>query len=421
MRRRILILGLAGLLGFGGLFLSGCERLDTPFGRNGRGGATGRGSGLTFRDSSSTSGNATATPDTIIWASVVKVPDGYDWKRDTLAGRFSGELLFYRGAQPCLSIPLGGTLPVSPDPGTHHIIDGHLYTECCSGGALHILRDGEPFLHLPGEGFLKGLLAGEDGTLWTLACAPGEGSLTLRRDSETIVRIARGSAIGGLGESRPALYEDDASICFSYTEGGNMYAVRGGGIVPIPPPEDGAVVEDFRWWGGEAVTLYKKGGGHCLYTGGAGRDGSGRLVIYGRKAARLVEAGGRLFAFGMSDFGLRDIAFAVAIDGSGTQYFYGNDPWLHWSEQGLFTVQGSGPLRICLGTSTPTSSNRIAEIEGPVVFTDECVASIGRDAFLGVSVPGGHPLLMRGGTAVGEFPFDGYITAVDVELSLPSL
>ena len=55
-----------------------------------------------------------------------------------------------------------------------------------------------------------------------------------------------------------------------------------------------------------------------------------------------------------------------------------------------------------------------------LVFTDECVASIGGDPWLGVSVPGGRPLLVRGGEAVGEFPFDGYITAVDVEIIPPS-
>ena len=419
MKRIILLLGLGCFLGMAGLIHAGCERLDTPFGRSGHSGATGRGSGSVQGDDSSTSGESSGEseiPDTVIWASVVRVPDGYDWARDTLAGRFSGELLFYRGAQPCLSIPLGGTLPVSPDPGTHHIVGGHLYTECCSGGSLHILRDGVPLLHLPEEGFLEGLLVGEDGALYTLVCSPGDGSLTLRHGSETIVRIARGSAIGGLGESRQALYEDDGHVCFSYTDGGNIYAVRDGGICLIPPPEDGGEVEDFRWRGGEPVTLFRNNGWHFVYIGG-----SGSKLIYGNHIARLVEAGNELYVFGMSNYSSRDRAYASSVDGSRTLYFCGIEPWLHWSEGGLFTVQGSGPLRISLGTSRPTSSNRIAEIEGWVVFTDECVASIGNDAFLGVSVPGGHPLLMRGGAAVGEYPFDGYITAVDVELSPPSL
>lgn len=412
MKRIILLLGLGCFLGMAGLIHAGCERLDTPFGRSGHSGATGRGSGSVQGDDSSTSGES-EVPDTVIWASVVRVPDGYDWARDTLAGRFSGELLFYRGAQPCLSIPLGGTLPVSPDPGTHHIVGGHLYTECCSGGSLHILRDGVPLLHLPGEGFLEGLLVGEDGALYTLVCSPGDGSLTLRRDSQGIVRITRGSAVGGLGESRRALYEDNAHICFSYTDGGNMYAVKDGGICLVPHPEDGAVVEDFRWREGEPITLYRNEGARYVYMGGTSRK-----LAYGNRPARLVEAGGELYAFGMGNYSSGNRAFASPIDGSKTLYFHGVEPWLHWAEGELFTVQGSGPLRISHGTTTPTLSKRIAEIEDRMVFTDECVASIGRDAFLGVSVPGGHPLLMRGATAVGEFPFDGYITAVDVELSV---
>ena len=407
MRRIYSVIALGALLQ-AGLFLAGCERLDTPFGRSrGRGG-----SGVAQHDSSAVQG--TDVPDTVCWTAVVKVPDGYDWHRDTLAGRFSGELLLYRDGRPCLHIPLDGTVPVGPDPGTHHIIRGHLYTECSSGGALHILRDGVPLLHLPGEGFLKGLLLREDG-LWTLACTPDDGSLTLCRNGETLVRIARGSAVGGLGEGRPALYEDAGHICYSYTEGGNFFAVTDGGIVPVPPPEQGAIVEDFRWRDGAPITLYRKNGAHHIYS-----SGSRRMVIYGQRPARLVEAGGSLFVFGMSDFGLRDIAFAAAADGSGIKYYYGRESWLHCSEAGLFTVQGSSPLRISEGTLAPTALSPHIDKEGMLVFTDECVASIGSDPWLGVSVPGGKPLLVRGGEAVGEFPFDGYITAVDVEIIPPS-
>ena len=407
MRRIYSVIALGALL-LAGLLPAGCERLATPFGRS-----TGRGgSGLAQRDSSSAT--TADTPDTVCWTAVVKVPDGYDWHRDTLAGRFSGELLFYRDSRPCLHIPLDGTVPVSPDPGTHHIIRGHLYTECSSGAALHILRDGVPLLHLPGEGFLKGLLLREDG-LWTLACTPDDGSLTLCRNGETLVRIARGSAVGGIGEGRPALYEDAGHICFSYSEGGNLFAVTDGGIVPVPPPEQGAAVEDFRWRDGTPITLYRKNGAHHIYS-----SGSSRMVIYGQRPARLVEAGGGLYVFGMSDFGLRDIAFAAAADGSGIKYYYGRESWLHCSEAGLFTVQGSSPLRISDGTLAPTAPSPHIDKEGMLVFTDECVASIGGDPWLGVSVPGGWPLLMRGGEAVGEFPFDGYITAVDVEIIPPS-
>ena len=399
------------VIGLGVLLLVGCERLDTPFGRNH---GSGRGSsGLAYRDSSSTS--EIVVPDTVCWAAVVKVPDSYDWHRDTLAGRFSGELLFYRGSQPCLSIPIGGTVPVSPDPGTHHIIRGHLYTECSSGGALHILRDGEPLLHLPGEGFLKGLLLSGDGSLWTLACTPADGSLTLRRDSETIIRIARGSAIGGLGEGRPALYEDSGHICFSYSEGGNLFAVKDGGISPIKPPEEGTNVEDFRWLDGTPLTLYKKNDAHYLYAKGAVQQ-----VINSRRPASFVEAGGELFVFGRTNYTSRNLIYSYAVSSGEMKYFYGKDPWLHSSEVGLFIVQGRDPLRISY--ESPTTSWQAVHIdkEGMLVFTDECVSSIGRDPWLGVSVPGGRPLLVRGSEAVGEFPFDGYITAVDVEITAPN-
>ena len=95
MRRIYSVIALGALL-LAGLLPAGCERLDTPFGRS-----TGRGSsGHAQRDSSSAT--TVDAPDTVCWTSVVKVPDGYDWHRDTLAGRFSGELLLYRGSRPCL-------------------------------------------------------------------------------------------------------------------------------------------------------------------------------------------------------------------------------------------------------------------------------------------------------------------------------
>ena len=404
MRRIYLLIGLAALL------VASCERLDIPFGRS-----TGRGGpGLAQKDSSAAPGSA--TPDTVCYAAVVKVPDGYDWHRDSLAGRFSGELLFYRGSRPCLSITLDGSVPVSPDPGTHHILAGHLFTECSSGGALHILRDGEPLLHLPGEGFLKGLLLSADGGLWTLACTPSDGSLTLCRNGETVVRIARGSAVGGFGEGRSALYEDGGHICFSYTEGGNFFAVKDGGISPILPPGDGATVEDFRWREGIPLTLYRKYDTHYLYT-----EGASRQMINSRWKASFVEAGGNLFIFGRTNYISRDLYFSCDVQSLEIRYFYGKEPWLHSAEGDLFAVQGSSPLRISTGASTPTPPFPHIDLEGMLVFSDECVASIGRDAYLGASVPGGRPLLIRGSRAVGEFPFDGYITAVDVEITAPSL
>ena len=408
MRRIYSVIALGALL-MAGLLPVGCERLDTPFGRSsGRGG-----SGVAQHDSSAV--QRTDAPDTVCWTAVVKVPDGYDWHRDTLAGRFSGELLLYRGSQPCLHIPLDGTVPVGPDPGTHHIIRGHLYTEYSSGGALHILRDGVPLLHLHGEGFLKGLLLREDGSLWTLACTPVDGSLSLCRNGETVVRIAHGSAVGGIGEGRPALYEDAGHICFSYTEGGNFFAVTDGGIVPVPPPEQGATVEDFRWRDGTPLTLYRKYDTHYIYT-----EGSVSQMVNSRYSAIFAETGGELYVFGRTNYISRNLYYSCAVENREMRYFLGKNPWLHGFGSGLFIVQGRDPLRISYGAETPDRQAVAIDKEGMLVFTDECVASIGGDAWLGVSVPGGKPLLVRGGDAVGEFPFDGYITAVDVEITPPS-
>ena len=78
-------------------------------------------------------------------------------------------------------------------------------------------------------------------------------------------------------------------------------------------------------------------------------------------------------------------------------------------------------MSVYFANRTPVESKALLRDNDYFVFTDECVASYGKDPFLGVSSPGRRPRLIRGDRAVGELPFEGYITAVDVEIIPPSL
>lgn len=407
MKRTVLLI--VGLIA-----LAGCEMVDFGFGGEARGGRTTPGSSGRQRDTSSVAGEP-ARADTIIWTCAVKVPDGYDWARDTSAGHFSGELLLYRNSEPELILPVGGQAPIGPDPGSHHLAGGHLYTEYYTEGQTIVLREGKPFLQLDGACFLKGLLPGKDGSALTLFCSLSDGGLLLLRDSELLLKINGGSAPGGLGEGRPSLYEDEGHYCFEYRNGDSFYSVRDGIISAVMPPEAGLTVEDYRWFAGKQTLLLRKGQFHYLY-----EDGEKRKVTQMSMDMQLIEAGGVMYACGVSSHRGKSIIYAKDLPAFTDLFFTGSDPWLLCSEDGLFCVQGRDPLII--GRPARSAGGTTAEFSDRdlMVFSAECVSVCGRDLLLGASVPGSHPVLMRGGRVVGEFPFEGYVTAVGVEIIPPS-
>ena len=252
------------------LVLAACEVVDAGVGRGARGGGYSPGESGRHRDTARVA-DPPAAADTVVWACAVKVPDGYDWARDTAAGHFSGELILYRNSEPTLKLPAGEADCIGPAPGSHHLAGGHLYTEFASGGQTVVLRDGAPYLQLGGAGILKGILPWKDGSTLTLFCSLPDGGLQLHRDSGLLLKISRGSALGGIGGGRPSLYEDEGHYCFEYRDGDSFFSVRDGIISAVMPPEEGFVVEDCRMFRGEEVLIVRKGPNHYLFQDGGKR------------------------------------------------------------------------------------------------------------------------------------------------------
>ena len=184
-----------------------------------------------------------AFADTLLYMSAVRVPEGYDWRRDTACGVDGCTLLLLRShiqgdsitvPETVLSIPAGRRERVSADADLHHIIGCHLYTEFSDVSRTSVARDGIIVVEYPDREVLQGLLPLES-SIWTLG-RNLRGGFTLRKDGAVIYRQDSGTVFGGFNEPgygpTGALYEDLGQVCFSFMKsvGGrrSVYIVRDG-------------------------------------------------------------------------------------------------------------------------------------------------------------------------------------------------
>lgn len=172
--------------------------------------------------------------DTTILLSGVRFAMDYDWRQDSNYGAEDFEVLLYRDFEPVIEIPSSSGL-VSPDPDTHHIIGGQLYTEFATADKTRLARDGKMLLGFDGRELFKGILPDGD-DIYTLSESRDGNGFSLRRNGEVLFSRERGSVFGDLSDPsyRPygALYKDDGAICFCYRDGGGKdeayYFVRDG-------------------------------------------------------------------------------------------------------------------------------------------------------------------------------------------------
>ena len=137
-------------------------------------------------------------------------PDGYDWRTDPQKGSVKCSLVVFADGLPMMKVPVGDTCQVSPDPDRHRIIDGHLYTDYCTGTEMVIKRDGKTILRYPGCENICGMLVKDD-SLYTLGHQnQGEG-FVYRRNGRVILERPSGGTFG-------RLHCDAGHICFAFTE-----------------------------------------------------------------------------------------------------------------------------------------------------------------------------------------------------------
>ena len=379
----------------------------------------GHNSGSSRTEASDTTHSASPhAPDTVVWACAVQVPDDYYWPRDTAMGAMGGQLLLFRNNEKVLSLPIGSAGRLSPNPASHHLREGHLYTEYAGPSGTVVMRDGEVLCSYEGREVLKGFIV-KDGSFYSLGMDLDDYALVLRKEGEIMLRIAEGTVFGGIGERVPALYEDKGHICFSYHVGNTCYHVEDGTIGSPNSPGAVAEVEDFRHIDGIPYLLFRYG--NKLYL----RTGTVRSVLGSASDLAddfaLFRAGGEIFAAGSSYQGQKPCTVIRDMEGSNAFTFEGASLFLYESGGKIFGISPERPVRLQFAPASPPATGKtLFSDDGAFFFSKGCGAAFGGSIYLGISEAGGKPYLLKDGRKIREYDINGYVSGVEVTVSLPN-
>lgn len=343
--------------------------------------------------------------DTTLMFTAVRFPDSYDWRRDSLYGSVSYEVILYKNSEQVLRISPASASCISPAHDTHHIIGGHLYTECSGSDYTAIGRDGEEIFRFNGREFLKGLLP-DGNDVYTLSQKRSGEGFSLRKNGEILFSRNGGIIFGDMGDpsygENGALYSDGGRHCFCYRSGSSgdasYYMVRNGKEDKIEA--DGEIYQDVKIYGDSLYLVRQQilgynvsdgriwpdnGAGHSVSGWFSGRNGASRfsgVMPYG-KAGLISKVSMRE----ASIYHGRESEYAVSAD-DGTVY--------------IERYPDSGEIRI----------------PGYWFMSPAC-ASLAGDLFCAALEPEdaeGHPVIVKQGKET-EIPIHGYISRVSVTIS----
>ncbi len=137
-------------------------------------------------------------------------PQGYDWRTDPEKGSVKCSLVVFADGLPMMKVPVGDAYEVSPDPDMHRMIDGHLYTDYCTGEETVIKRDGKTVLRYKGSENICGMTE-ENDTIHTLGHPRQGDGFVYRKNGEVILERSSGRTFG-------RLHRDGGRICFAFIE-----------------------------------------------------------------------------------------------------------------------------------------------------------------------------------------------------------
>ena len=407
-RKRLAILAAAAL------FAAGCSWLDTPGSGIARYDKFPRGGGADNRRGQSDSAETGKPfiPDTIVWASAVQVPDDYYWPRDTAMGVMDAKLLLFRDDEQVLSLPVGAAYGISPNPETHHIQEGHLYTEFNSPSGTQIRRDGEIVCQYEGREVLKGLLTVEDDIL-TLGLDKDDNSLVYRKNGTIMLKMDGARVLGGLGENAPALYLDEGHPYFAMKQSGSTYLVKDGSMKKVDAIP--SAVMDYRMIDGVP---------YCIFT-----TGNNVFLLQDKKSSALCEKQGSLEDFHVigTEYGVfaagtsRGRTVVRNLRDSCTLNFEGESLFIYASRGKVFSVKALRPVSVRVADAAmPGDGEILMEGSGCYFFSRGCGDSLDGSLYLAVSTDNGPPFIWKDGEKLREFSLNGYLTGVEVQLTSPN-
>ncbi len=349
-------------------------------------------------------GQPAPKPDTILYYSAVRFPDGYDWQRDSAYGSVPFELILYRDDAPVLTLAWDTEACFGPDPDRHHLLGGHLYTERLNGAQTRVGCDGEELFRFDGREFLVGLLP--DGTdLYTLSRNTSGSGFSYRKNGEILMEKPSGIPYGDLSDPSyaptGALYRDGRAIVFCYRQGTALYQVVDGRQDIVANQTAGNGILDCKVGGGQAFVLRRdylsqqlRDGRIWLLPTGSVVTGyflSGQIKGY----SGWMEADREAFPRQICReealiYYSPEGVFALAEDAAGSHRWYGPDAF---------------------GSILPHS----------LFFSPKCAsASDGKLILALTPVDTSQPPRLLVGTREKKLMLNGYVSAVAVELSLPA-
>ncbi len=357
--------------------------------------------------------------DTTVWVCAVKVPDNYDWPRDTAMGTMQAELLLYKDGEQVLSLPVGASGGISPNPETHHLTGGHLYTEYPGAGSTVVTCDGQVAFSITSREVLRGLLVRE-GNILTLGCNMADNSLSLRENGKLLKNYPEAVAYGSLGERVPALYEDGGHFWFAYRSSGNAYLCRDGNA---QLQKSGVTVTDCRQAGGSPRTICNDGSEVSFesmdktYSVCASSRARGTFTVH--------NLSGSIFVSGPVEFGGTK-TMVKNFDTGSTAYFAGGDLLIYGSAGKIFAVQAETTLVVQEAAAQAQELQHIAmgktvlSVKDAYFFSGGCAYSLDGSLYVAVSRKGEKPYIWKDGEKIMELPINGYITGVEVTVSQSS-
>jgi len=355
-------------------------------------------------------------PDTAVLVCGVAVPDAYEWQKDTAMGAVQSRLVLYRDSALVLSLPIGAERHLNPYPDSHHLYGGHVYSEYTAGGRTWISADGEALFDYEGSEYLKGL-AVKDGELFTLGCDPATGELTLRKDGLPLLRISGGKVFGGFGEDSPAIYRDGDGLCFAYSEGGAVHMVRDGVVSGIALPPGADAVEDFRVVDGEECAVFEKGGYVCCSYAGESFTISRTSSCEGD--FHVVDCGAGAAVTGRLKSRTSSYSVYLRLSDPSVWFFRSGVSHILDSPGGVPSGVSARPYSaFAAGTDSRDAGGLLYSFGDRFLFTGEALAAADGHRYAGLSSSsGGRPCLAKDGATVREYPFNGYIACISLEIT----
>jgi len=234
-----------------------------------------------------------------LYAAAVAYPEGYDWRRDSLAGAVDTDILFLKDGIEMMRVKVSQANEVSPDPDSHHIIDGHLYLNYANSSHTVIKRDGVELFRYEGRENIRSLTV-RDTAIYTLGTPMGKAGWAFRKNGEVIHSSQAGKLLGGLFCDGDSLFFGAAvpiEGIGSDAAAWRYYLIKNGVAQQLRCGEDIAEILAVRSHQGQQHILERlKEGGGLLW-----KSGQSELLLASTesipwKSCSFVVASGKLYA-----------------------------------------------------------------------------------------------------------------------------